>query len=89
MEVIEEFINDALKVELIGMNSKDMIRYVKCTADSLAVSLGYNGIFNEVNPFDWMVLITLQNKTNFFENTVSEYSKVKTNTFIFKTDEPF
>ncbi len=89
MSVVEEFIRDALHVELIGMNSKDMITYVQCTADRLAVSLGYDKIYKVENPFDWMVLIALSNKTNFFEDTVSEYSKVKDNDFTFTTDEPF
>lgn len=90
MEVSEEFINDALNVELIGMNSKDMIQYVKCTADRLSTSLGYSEIYNTKNPFDWMLLIVLPNKTNFFEDSVSEYSKGNSNeTYIFSITENF
>ena len=75
--VSEEFVTDALKVDLIGMSTKDMIQYVKCAADYLVTALNFEPIYNVENPFDWMTLITLTNKTNFFEDTVSEYSKTK------------
>lgn len=72
-----EFINDALRVDMIGMNSEDMIKYVKATANSLANSFGVKGnLYDEENPFEWMKVISLPNKTNFFEDEVSEYAKV-------------
>ncbi len=89
MNVAEEFIRDALHVELIGMNAEEMIQYVKCTADSLITSLGYEALYNVENPFDWMMMIALPNKTNFFEDTVSEYSKNKKNDFNFTTEAFF
>jgi ribonucleotide reductase beta subunit family protein with ferritin-like domain len=74
--VIEcEFIRDALPVELIGMNSGLMATYIEFCADRLLVALGYDKLYNACNPFDWMEMISLQGKTNFFEKRVSEYSK--------------
>lgn len=73
--VAENFTRSALKVELVGMNADDMIKYVKCTADRLLVSLGFSKYFNEKNPFDWMAVIGLPNKTNFFESRVTEYAR--------------
>lgn len=70
-----EFITNALPCSLIGMNSKDMIVYIKFVADRLAVQLGIEKIYNVTNPFDFMELISLEGKTNFFEKKVSEYSK--------------
>jgi len=57
------------------MNSKLMRRYIKFVADRLLVALGCEKIFNVTNPFDWMELISLQGKTNFFERRVGEYAK--------------
>lgn len=70
-----EFATDALPVELIGMNNKLMSQYIKFVADRLLISLGYNKIYNEANPFDFMEMISLQNKANFFEKRVAEYRK--------------
>lgn len=70
-----EFISDALPVELIGMNSKLMAQYIQFCADRLLVALGYEKMYKVVNPFDWMEMISLQGKTNFFEKRVSEYAK--------------
>ena len=70
-----EFACDALPVNLIGMNSTLMTEYIKTTADRLLVSLGYDAVYGEQNPFPWMELISLENKTNFFEQRVSEYAK--------------
>lgn len=89
MDVIEEFIRDALNVKLIGMNADDMVTYVKCAADNLSTSLAYDPIYNVQNPFDWMIMITMTNQTNFFEDTVSEYSKVKKDNFEFKITNDF
>lgn len=69
-----EFITVALKVEVIGMNAGRMINYIKFCADRLLVALGYDKHYNLPNPFDWMTLISLQGKTNFFEKRVSEYA---------------
>lgn len=70
-----EFIRDALPVELIGMNSKLMTQYIQFCADRLLVALGYDKMYRVLNPFDWMDMISLQGKTNFFEKKVSEYAK--------------
>ena len=70
-----EFIRDALPVELIGMNSKLMSQYIEFCADRLLGCLGCAKRYNTLNPFDWMEMISLQGKTNFFEKRVSEYSK--------------
>jgi len=77
-ETAEEFTRDALRVDLIGMNADDMIKYVKCTADRLSASLGYGDIFGISNPFEWMDVIALPNKANFFETRVSEYGRQET-----------
>lgn len=70
-----EFTNEALKASLIGLNAKSMAQYVKFIADYWLLELGYKKIFNVKNPFDWMHLISMENKTNFFEARVSEYAK--------------
>ena len=75
IECEEEFVCDALPVELIGMNSGKMVEYIKFCADRLVVSLGYSKIWNAENPFEWMDLINLQGKSNFFEKRPSEYKK--------------
>ena len=72
----KEFVRDALPVELIGMNSTSMCQYIDFCADRLLVALGAPKAFNAVCPFDWMDLISLQGKTNFFEKRVGEYSKM-------------
>jgi ribonucleoside-diphosphate reductase subunit M2 len=82
-----EFIRDAIPVELIGMNSSQMCEYIKFCADRLLVSLGYNKKFNIINPFDWMDMISLQGKTNFFEKRVSEYALSKVGTVVDYTSE--
>lgn len=71
----KEFITSALPVELIGMNSKSMAMYIEFVADRLLVALGCTKHYNTRNPFDWMELISLSRKTNFFERRVSEYQK--------------
>lgn len=75
LEVEKEFIIDAIPVSLIGMNSKLMTQYLEYIADTLCTMLGYEKIYNSSNPFDFMELISLQGKTNFFEKRVSEYQK--------------
>ena len=75
VEIETEFICGALPCSLIGMNSRDMKTYIQFVADRLAVQLGCQKIYNVQNPFDFMELISLEGKTNFFEKKVSEYSK--------------
>lgn len=75
VEVEKEFVSEALPVNLIGMNATLMCQYIQFVADRLLVALGYPKIYNSTNPFDWMEMISLQRKTNFFENRVSEYQK--------------
>lgn len=74
-----EFVTESLPVELIGINSHLMSKYIKCIADRLCLALGCSKIFGETNPFEWMDMISLQGKTNFFEKRVSEYQKVTHN----------
>jgi ribonucleoside-diphosphate reductase subunit M2 len=77
VEIEKEFICDALPCSLIGMNSKMMSQYIEFVADRLAVQLGIQKMFRAQNPFDFMELISLEGKTNFFEKKVSEYSRVR------------
>lgn len=71
----KEFVKDSLPVELIGMNSALMCQYIEFCADRLLQALGVSKIYGASNPFDWMDMISLQGKTNFFEKRVGEYSK--------------
>ncbi|KAF2069288.1 hypothetical protein CYY_009394 [Polysphondylium violaceum] len=71
----KEFVCDSLPVDLIGMNSRSMSQYIEFCADRLLYTLGYKKIYNAPNPFDWMEMISLQRKTNFFEGKVAEYAK--------------
>merc|ERR1712070_689795 len=73
--VERRFICEALSCDLIGMNNELMTKYIEFVADRLLVSLGHPKIFGASNPFDWMELISLQGKTNFFEKRVGEYQK--------------
>lgn len=75
VEVERHFICEALSCDLIGMNSELMTRYIEFVADRLLTALGHSKLFNASNPFDWMELISLQGKTNFFEKRVGEYQK--------------
>lgn len=72
-----EFISDALPVEIIGMNSTLMQQYIKFVADHLLYDLNYDKLYNVTNPFEWMEMISLQGKTNFFEQRVPEYVMAK------------
>ena len=86
----KEFIIDSLPCNLIGMNSKLMSQYIEYVSDRLLVQLGYNKIFNSQNPFDFMELISLRPKSNFFEIKVGEYKKQNiNNTEDFKIAEDF
>jgi ribonucleoside-diphosphate reductase beta chain len=71
----KEFITDALPVALIGMNSLLMSQYIEFVADRWLAELGYPKMFNSSNPFDFMEMISLQGKTNFFEKRVGDYQK--------------
>ena len=71
----KEFVTDALPETLIGMNAELMCQYIEFVADRLLVALGCNKVWNATNPFDFMELISLQGKTNFFERRVGEYQK--------------
>ena len=73
--VEEKFVTEALRCDLIGINCNSMIIYIKFIADQLLNKLGYDKIYNSYNPFEWMELISLQGKTNFFEKRVGEYQK--------------
>jgi ribonucleoside-diphosphate reductase subunit M2 len=70
-----EFVVNALHVKLIGMNSSMMCDYIKFCADRLLIALGYQRHYKNGNPFEWMEMISLQGKTNFFKKRVGEYSK--------------
>ncbi len=93
VEIEKEFVTDALPVRLIGMNADMMRTYIEFVADRLLVALGCSKAYNAVNPFDFMELISLQGKTNFFEKRVAEYKKagvgMKTEENVFKLDEDF
>lgn len=75
VEIENQFICDALPCSLVGMNSKDMSQYIQFVADRLLQQLGQQKFYKTSNPFDFMELISLEGKTNFFEKKVSEYSK--------------
>lgn len=75
VDIETEFICEALPCSLIGMNARDMTQYIQFVADRLAQQLGIQKIYKATNPFDFMELISLEGKTNFFEKKVSEYSR--------------
>jgi len=75
VKVENQFICEALSCDLVGMNSDLMKRYIEFVADRLLTALGHPKLYNATNPFDWMELISLQGKTNFFEKRVGEYQK--------------
>jgi len=71
----KDFVSDALPVKLIGMNSDMMCQYIEYVADRLLLSLGQPKVYNAENPFQWMELISISGKTNFFEKRVGDYQK--------------
>jgi ribonucleoside-diphosphate reductase beta chain len=75
VDIEKEFVTDALPVKLIGMNAVMMAQYIEFVADRLLVELGNPKVYNVSNPFDFMDMINLQGKTNFFEKRVGEYQK--------------
>lgn len=85
VKIEKEFIIDSLPCKLIGMNSELMSEYIEYVADRLIVQLGYPKFYKTKNPFDFMEMISIQGKTNFFEKRVGEYQKAG----IMHTDEEF
>jgi len=89
-EIEKEFITDALPCRLIGMNATLMCQYIEFVADRLSLQLGYEKIYKASNPFDFMELISIETKVNFFERTNSEYAlankAVDKNCFDFAAD---
>lgn len=75
LEIEREFITESLPASLIGMNAKLMTQYLEFVTDRLLVELECPRVYNSSNPFDFMDMISLQGKTNFFEKRVSEYQK--------------
>jgi ribonucleoside-diphosphate reductase subunit M2 len=75
VSIEQEFVSASLPVELIGMNSRLMRQYIEFCADRLLVALGCPKNYSVPNPFEWMEMISLQGKTNFFEKRVGEYAK--------------
>ncbi|XP_020240393.1 ribonucleoside-diphosphate reductase small chain [Cajanus cajan] len=97
VDIEREFVCDALPCALLGMNGELMGQYIEFVADRLLVALGCGKVYNVQNPFDWMELISLQGKTNFFEKRVGEYQKASVMSnlngddgiHVFKMDEDF
>jgi ribonucleoside-diphosphate reductase beta chain len=75
VKIEQSFVCDSLPVNLIGMNALLMKQYIEFVADRLVEALGHQKIYNVTNPFEWMEMISLQGKTNFFEKRVGEYQK--------------
>ncbi len=90
VSIEQEFITESLPCRLIGMNSKSMKEYIEFVGDRLMLQLGFDKIYMTANPFDFMELISLDSKANFFERTVSAYAlankEVKKDCFDFSTD---
>nr|GME09692.1 ribonucleoside-diphosphate reductase small chain [Ipomoea batatas] len=97
VDIERQFVCDALPCALVGMNGDLMSQYIEFVADRLLGALGCSKVYNVQNPFDWMELISLQGKTNFFEKRVGEYQKAAVmsslngngDTHVFKLDEDF
>ena len=93
VSIEKEFITEALPVRLIGMNSDLMKQYIEFVADRWISELGYAKIYNSANPFDFMEMISLQGKTNFFEKRVGDYQKAgvvsSKEQEVFSTEEDF
>lgn len=90
VDIEKEFITEAIPCRMIGMNSKLMCQYIEFIGDRLCLQLGYNKLYNSQNPFDFMELISVESKVNFFERTNSEYAlankMVDDTIFDFNTD---
>ena len=90
VEIEKEFITESIPCRMIGMNSKLMCQYIEFVADRLILQLGYDKVYNSTNPFDFMELISIESKVNFFERTNAEYAlankTVDGDVFEFKAD---
>jgi ribonucleoside-diphosphate reductase beta chain len=75
LDIERKFITESLPASLIGMNANLMTQYLEFVTDRLLVELGCDRVYNSSNPFDFMDMISLQGKTNFFEKRVGEYQK--------------
>ena len=91
VDIETEFICEALPCRLIGMNSQLMTQYIQFVADRLCLQLGYDKIYNVTNSFEFMEMISLERKTNFFEHSVSDYALAnkEKNEEIFELNEDF
>ena len=94
VEIEKVFVTDAIPVKLIGMNADLMKQYIEFVADRLLAELGCSKVYNSTNPFDFMDMISIQGKTNFFEKRVAEYQKAGVlnsgdNNQAFTTNEDF
>jgi ribonucleoside-diphosphate reductase subunit M2 len=89
VEIEQDFITEALPCSLIGMNAKLMKQYIAFVADRLLVQLGGEKVYKVSNPFDFMELISLEGKTNFFEKKVSEYSRPTESVDAIRFDDEF
>jgi len=74
VDIEKEFITEAIPCRMIGMNATMMTQYIEFVADRLCMQLGYEKIYKSQNPFDFMELISVESKVNFFERTNSEYA---------------
>jgi len=74
--IAEDLIKNSLENDLVGLKAEDLVEYVHMTADNLVTQLGFQPLYRASNPFEWMVAIGIPNRTNFFEQRVSEYSKL-------------
>ncbi len=79
VDIEKEFVCDSIPVRLLGMNADSMCQYIEFVADRLLAQLGYEKFYRAENPFDWMELISLRPKSNFFEVRVGEYVKSNVN----------
>jgi ribonucleoside-diphosphate reductase subunit M2 len=93
VEIEKEFVSDSLPVNLIGMNARTMCQYIEFCADRLLGDLGAEKLYDTPNPYEWMNMVSLQGKTNFFEKRLSEYAKagvgVKREEQVFSLDTDF
>lgn len=76
VDIAKNFIDNILETDFFEMNRENMLKYIKCTANTLCLDFGYPKRYDAKNPFEWCIMIGTQNKTNFFEKKVTEYRKV-------------
>lgn len=87
VDAVSNFTEEALNVDLVGLDCKDMIKYIKCTSDYISNKFCGEKIYNIQNPFDWMAVLGLDNKTNYFESEVSEYAQCDISGKLEETDD--